>query len=122
MSFHKKSVVLNKSFNKSRVLTLWAATHGLDGSVLSDGEGRPVGSRFLRTLMNPSPFRERSCGVHRANIMRYFRKHFIEQKIGKIDKTDIYAKENHPKFVEARNAFNREWLKLAKVFRDCAVV
>lgn len=123
MSFHKKRPgVLNKSFNKSRVLTLWAATHALDGSVLSDDDGRPVGNRFLRTLMNSSPFRERNCGVHRANIMRDFRKHYIEQKIGKIDKADIYTKENHPKFVEARNAFNREWLKLAKVFRDCAVV
>ena len=123
MSFHKKrDGVLNKSFNKSRVLTLWAATHNLDGTVLSDDRGRPVGGRFLKTLMGASPFRERHCGIHRANIMRDFRKHFVEQRIGKIDKTELYSADNHSKFVEARNEFNREWLKLAKVFRDCSLV
>ena len=121
ISFHKRTGALNKTFNKSRVLTLWAATHCLDGSVLSDNQGRPVGHRFLKVLMGSSPFRERHCGIHRANIMRDFRKHFISQRVGKLDKSEIYTTENHASFVAARNEFNREWLRMAKVFRDCAV-
>lgn len=120
LSFHKRTGALNKSFNKSRVLTLWAATHNLDGSVLSDDRGRPVGRRFLKTLIGASPFRERHCGIHRANIMRDFRKHYITQRIGKLDKTEIYTDENHSRFVDARNEFNREWLKLAAVFKQFA--
>ena len=120
LSFHKRTGALNKTFNQSRVLTLWAATHNLDGSVLSDDRGRPIGRRFLKTLMGASPFRERHCGIHRANIMRDFRKHYIAQRIGKLDKTEIYTDENHPQFVEARNAFNRDWLKLANVFKQYA--
>ena len=50
--------------------------------------------------------------------MRDFRKHFIEQRLGKIDKDKIYTEENHGDFIKARNAFNGEWLKIAKVFRD----
>lgn len=118
VSFHKRTGQLNKTFNKSRVLTFWAATHDLDGRVLRDDAGRPVGSRFLKELMQTSPFRERHCGIHRANIMRDFRKHFIEQRLGKIEKDKIYSEENHNDFVNARNEFNREWLKIAKVFRD----
>lgn len=122
ISFNKRTGALNKSFNKSRVLTLWAATHNLDGTVLFDNQGRPIGRRFLKVLMGSSPFRERHCGIHRANIMRDFRKNFITKRIGKLDKGEIYTPDNHDEFVKARNAFNREWLKLAKVFRDCAVV
>jgi len=120
ISFHKRTGALNKSFNKSRVLTLWAATHNLDGSVLSDNQGRPVGRRFLKVLMGASPFRERHCGIHRANIMRDFRKHYISQRLGKLDKAEIYSPNNHPAFIKARNDFNKEWLSMAKVFRDCA--
>ena len=122
ISFHKRTGALNKSFNKSRVLTLWAATHNLDGSVLSDNQGRPVGRRFLKVLMGASPFRERHCGIHRANIMRDFRKHYISQRLGKLDKAEIYSPDNHPAFIKARNDFNKEWLKMAKVFRDCVAV
>jgi hypothetical protein len=68
--------------------------------------------------MGASPFRQRHCGIHRANIMRDFRKHFIEQRIGKVDKTELYSSAHHEEFVQARNDFNREWLKLAKVFRQ----
>lgn len=118
MSLHKRTGKLNKTFNKSRVLTLWAATHNLDGSVLTDNAGRPVGHRFLKTLMNASPFRERHCGIHRANIMRDFRANFIQHRIGKLDKSEIYTPDNHDEFIAARNEFNREWLKLAKVFRE----
>ena len=122
ISFHKRTGALNKSFNKSRVLTLWAATHNLDGSVLSDNQGRPVGRRFLKVLMGASPFRERHCGIHRANIMRDFRKHYISQRLGKLDKAEIYSPDNHPVFIKARHDFNKEWLKMAKVFRDCVAV
>lgn len=118
ISFHKRNGTLNKSFNQSRVITLWAATHSLDGQVLKDDRGQRVGGRFLKTLMGASPFRQRHCGIHRANIMRDFRKHYIEQRIGKVDKADLYKPGQHEKFVEARNDFNREWLKLAKVFRQ----
>ena len=122
LSFHKRNGTLNKSFNKSRVLTLWAATHNLDGSVLKDDSGRPVGRRFLKTLMGASPFRQRHCGIHRANIMRDFRKNFIERRIGKVDKEKLYQPEQHEEFVAARNSFNREWLKLAQVFKQYEVV
>ena len=121
MSFHKRTGQLNKTFNKSRVLTFWAATHDLDGRVLRDDAGNPVGSRFLKEIMQSSPFRERHCGIHRANIMRDFRKNFIERRLGKIDKDKIYTEENHDDFIKARNAFNSEWLKIAKVFRDFEV-
>lgn len=121
LSFHKRTGALNKTFNESRVLTLWAATHNLDGTVLSDDCGRPIGHRFLKTLMAASPFRERHCGIHRANLMRDFRKHFISQRLGKLDKSEIYTEETHPQFIEARNAFNREWMKMAKVFREFEV-
>lgn len=120
ISFHKRNGTLNKSFNQSRVITLWAATHSLEGAVLKDNHGQPVGSRFLKTLMGASPFRQRHCGIHRANIMRDFRKHFIEQRIGKVDKSTLYLPEQREDFVQARNDFNREWLKLAKVFRQYA--
>ena len=122
MSYHKRNGKLNKAFNQSRVLTLWAATHDISGRTLRDNRGQVVGSRFLKTLMGASPFRTRHCGIHRANIMRDFRKHFIEQRIGKIDKSSLYSSENHPAFIKARNDFNKEWLKLAKLFRQYEVV
>jgi hypothetical protein len=122
LSFHKRNGTLNKSFNKSRVLTLWAATHNLDGSVLKDDSGRPVGRRFLKTLMGASPFRQRHCGIHRANIMRDFRKNFIERRIGKVDKEKLYEPGQHEEFIAARNSFNREWLKLAQVFKQYEMV
>jgi hypothetical protein len=122
ISFHKRNGTLNKTFNQSRVLTLWAATHSLDGKTLKDNCGQPVGTRFLKTLMGASPFRQRHCGIHRANIMRDFRKHFIEQRIGKVDKSDLYSPAHHEEFIQARNDFNREWLKLAKVFRQHEMV
>jgi len=118
MSFHKRNGKLNKTFNQPRVLTLWAATHDINGAALRDDRGRLVGNRFLKTLMGASPFRTRKCGIHRANIMRDFRKNFIEQRIGKIDKADLYSQENHAAFIKARNDFNKEWLKLAKIFRQ----
>lgn len=122
ISFHKRNGTLNKTFNQSRVLTLWAATHDLNGTVLRDNRGQPVGTRFLKTLMGASPFRTRHCGIHRANIMRDFRKHFIEQRIGKIDKGELYSPEHHQNFIEARNSFNKEWMKLAKIFKQYEMV
>lgn len=118
ISFHKRTGKLNKTFNKPRLVTLWGMTHNLDGTVLRDNAGRPVGGRFLKTLMSTSPYRTRHCGVHRANVMRDFRGHFIKQRIGKLDKADIYKEENHASFVKARNDFNRQWMGLLKAFRQ----
>ena len=111
---------INKSWNKPKVATLWALTHNLDGTVRTDDRGRPVSHAYLRHVVDHSPYRPRHCGVHRANIMNDARASFIANRLGiKNPKLDqLVSPAMLDDFVDARNEFDREWLKLTKLFRD----
>jgi hypothetical protein len=121
IAFNKRNPKkLNASWNKMKVVTLWALTHNMDGSVRTDNRHRPISRQYLKTIINTSPYRERHCGVHRANIMNDARSSFVAQKLGmKKPKLDqLFAPDKMGDFIKARNEFDKEWLTLAKVFRD----
>lgn len=119
--FKRNPSMLNKrGWNKFKVVTLWALTHNPDGTTRVDNIGRPISHTYLKTIIGNSPYRERRCGVHRANIMKNARSSFIAQRLGlsKPKSNELINPRNIDRFILARNEFDREWLKLAKMFRD----
>lgn len=122
LKFFKRnpSKLTKRGWNKFKVVTLWALTHNPDGTTRVDDKGRPISHAYLKAIIGNSPYRERRCGVHRANIMKNARSSFIAHSLGltKPKSNDLINPKNIDKFISARNEFDREWLKLAKMFRD----
>lgn len=109
-----------RGWNPFKVVTLWALTHNPDGTTRVDNLGRPISHAYLKAIIGNSPYRERRCGVHRANIMKNARSSFIANRLEmtKPKSNDLINPINIDKFICARNEFDREWLKLVKMFRD----
>lgn len=109
-----------KGWNRYKTVTLLMMTHNLDGTIRVDDVGRPIGHAYLRALINNSPYRCRKSGIHRANIMNNARPTFIAKALGiaKPKMNNLITTDSINEFIQARNGFDREWLKLAKLFRD----
>ena len=122
LKFSKRnpSVLNKRGWNPFKTVTLWALTRNPDGTRRVDDVGRPISHVYLKTIIGNSPYRERRCGVHRANIMKNARSSFIASTLGmsKPKSNDLINPKNIDRFISARNQFDREWLKLAKMFRD----
>jgi hypothetical protein len=117
----RKPGTINKGgWNRYKTVTLLMMTHNLDGTVRVDNVGRPIGHAYLRALIDSSPYRCRKSGIHRANMMNNARPTFIAKalNISKPKMNDLITPELINEFARARNGFDREWLKLAKLFRD----
>lgn len=117
----KKPGLINKTgWNRYKAVTLLMMTHNLDGTVRVDDIGRPIGHAYLRALIDNSPYRCRKSGIHRANMMNNARPTFISKAldIAKPKMNNLITPGSIDEFVKARNGFDREWLKLAKLFRD----
>lgn len=117
----RKPGTLNKGgWNRYKTVTLLMMTHNLDGAVRVDDIGRPIGHAYLRALIDNSPYRCRKSGIHRANMMNNARPTFISKAldIAKPKMNNLITPKAIDEFVKARNGFDREWLRLAKLFRD----
>lgn len=126
----KNADKITTGWNRPRVVTLWALTHNLDGTIRRDNAGRPISGRYLKNIISFSPYRPRRSGVHRANIMHSARPAYIKQKIkqepeygylltgGTFTMKSLTTVEDVKIFTGLRNQFDKEWLQLAKIFRD----
>jgi hypothetical protein len=120
-SKRKPGTINESGWNRYKAVTLLMMTHNLDGTVRVDNMGRPIGHTYLKALISNSPYRCRKSGVHRANIMNNARPTFIAKALeisGKSKMNNLITPDCIDKFIQARNDFDREWLRLAKMFRD----